>query len=643
MFNLFRSREKSVRIVLGAVLGLVSLSMLWYLVPGGGIGGPNVSGQNVVAAVGDEKVTTMDLQRAIQNLTRGQTNLPKNILAMYIPSIVNQLIESKALAYKAREMGLRVSDQELGDAIQSEFSQAFGKFDMTMYEQVLAQQGMTVPDFERQRREAILGLRLMGLEMQSLVVSDQEARAEYQRKNLKVGLQYIEFESKDFVSKVNKNPALVKAYFDKNRSLFRIPEKRDVELIVGTTADFVQSAQVAESQVRQEYQDNLDSYRSPERVKVRHILIKTQGKPKEEAPKLKAKAEALLTELQHGGNFAELAKKNSEDPGSAEKGGELGWIVRGQTVPNFEKTAFSLKPGELSGLVDTEYGYHIIQVEEKENARTQSFDDVKAQIMLDLKKQAAAENLKKAVDAAHAEIVRNPAQAEAIAKKYGLKFFKVDNFVSGGSLPEVNTEPQVVNAITSSAKGSVTDVEDLDKQGKAAFAVVTNIIPARNAEYAEMQNDVLQKYTAAESLRLSEEAAKTAADKAHKGESLQALAKEYGLTVKTAAPFTIDGAAEGIGAASMLAAAFQDNVGDVFGPVTAQGGQFICKVTEKIPADMSQFAKNKDSVVQGLNSQRQAVEEPLFRDSIVNDLKRRGKIKINQANLNRIIDSYQQG
>lgn len=643
MFNLFRSREKSVRIVLGAVLGLVSLSMLWYLVPGSGMGGPNVSGQNVVAAIGDEKITTTDVERAIQNITRGQANIPKQVLAMYVPSIVNQLIESKAMAYKAREMGLQVSDQELGDVIQGEFTQSFGKFDMTMYEQVLAQQGMTVPDFERERRDAILGMRLESLEMQSLIVSDQAARAEYARKNLKVGLDYIQFDPKTFESKVNKDPALVKAYFEKNRALFRVPEKRDVELIVGTSADFVQSAQVSDNQIRQEYQDNMDSYRLPERVQVRHILIKTQGKPKEDVPKLKAKADDLLKQLHSGANFADLAKKNSEDPGSAEKGGELGWIVRGQTVPNFEKTAFSLKPGEMSGVIETEYGYHIIQVEAKQEPRTQSFDDVKGQIALDLKKQIAADNLTKAVNAARDEIAKNPAQAEAIAKKYDLKFFKVDGYARGGALPELNTQPEIVNAIYNASKGGVTDVTDLSNQGKSAFAIVTNIIPARNAEFAEVQGDVLQKYTAAESQRLAEEAAKAAAEKAKKGESLETLAKEYGIQVKTAAPFTIDGAAEGIGSATMLSTAFTDKVGDVLGPIAAQNAQFVCRVTQKTPADMSQFEKNKDSIVQSLKSQQQVVQQPLFRDSVVSELKRRRKIKINNENLNRMITSFQAG
>jgi peptidyl-prolyl cis-trans isomerase D len=641
MFNLFRSRERTVRIMLGVLLGLVSLSMLVYLIPGG-MGGTSASGENVVAVIGNEKITAQDVQRAIQQVTRGQTNLPKGILGMYLPSIVNQLVEAKAMAYKAREIGLAVSDQELGDAIQAEFSSELGgKFDMNIYQMVLAQQGMTVADYEKQRRDAMLGIRLETLELGSLVVSDQDARAEYERKNLKVGLRYLDFDSKDFVPKVSKSPAALKSYFDKNRALFRTPEKRDVYLIVGTTADFVQSAKVSDDELRKEYQENIDSYRLPDRVKVRHILIKTQGKPKEEAAKLKAKAEDILKQLQQGADFAELAKTNSEDPGSGAKGGELGWIVRGQTVPNFEKTAFSLKPGELSGLVETEYGYHIIQVEDKQAGHLQTFDEVKPQLLADAQKELAASALKKAISDAHSEIVRNSGQAEAIAKKYHLRFFKLDNFTTSDALPEVNSQTEVMNPIFAAQKGAVTDVVNLDPQGKAAFAVIRNILPAHNAEYAEAEKDVVQHYTTAESLRLAQEAAKNAADRARKGESLETIGKDYGLTVKTAAPFTIDGAAEGIGAASLLSAAFKSNVGDVLGPIAAQSGQFVCKVSEKIPADMSQFEKNKDGVVQSLMSQKQTLQQPLFRNSVVADLTRRGKIKLNQNTIAKMVASYQ--
>ncbi|MBV9611965.1 MAG: peptidyl-prolyl cis-trans isomerase, partial [Acidobacteriaceae bacterium] len=312
-----------------------------------------------------------------------------------------------------------------------------------------------------------------------------------------------------------------------------------------------------------------------------------------------------------------------------------------QTVPNFEKTAFSLQPGQLSGLVETEYGYHIIQVEDKQAAHTQSLDEVKPVLTAQLRNEIGAEDVKKAIDAARAEILRNTGQAEAIAKKYNVRFFKVDNFARTGSLPEVNTPPDLVNAIFGTAKNGTTDVVDVQNQGKQAFAVITNIVPARNAEYAEVENDVLQRYTTADSLRLAQQAAQAAAERAHKGESLESLAKQYGIQVKTAAPFTIDGAAEGIGSASLLSAAFKGNAGDVIGPITAQSGEFVCKVSQKLPADMSQFAKNKDSIVQSLTQQRQTVEQPLFRQSIVSELKRRHKIKINEAALEHIIGSYQ--
>ncbi len=641
MFDLFRSREKSVRILLGVLLGLIAISMLLYLIPGGP-GNMGSGGENVLATVGDQKITATDVDRTMQNLTRGQQNLPRSVMAMYVPSVISQLVEAKAMAYQARQIGLKVSDQELGDAISAEFTAAMGgNFDVKTYQMMLAQQGMTVGDFENQQREAMLATRLENLEAQALVVSDHDARAEYQRKNLKIGLQFLDFEPNAFTGKVNKDPAAVKAYFDTHRDLFRIPEKRDVDLIIGNTADFVQSAKISDAQLAQEYQENIDSYRTPERVKVRHILIKTQGKSKEDVAKLKAKAEDILNQLHHGGDFAELAKKNSEDPGSAEKGGELGWIVKGQTVPNFEKTAFSLKPGELSGLVETEYGYHIIQLEDKQAAHTQTFDEVKPQLLADAQKQAAADLLKKAVDAARPQIAKNPAQAEAIAKKYNLRFFRADNLARTDALPDVNTAPELTNALFGAAKGATTDVVDLQNGTRQAFGVVTNIAPARNAEFAAVQSDVTQKYTEAQSQQLARNAAIAAAAEARQGKSLDVIAKQYGLTVKTAAPFTIDGAAEGIGAGTTLSAAFKAPVGGVVGPIAAQTGQFVCEVSQKIPADMSQFAQHKDAIVQEITQQRMSIQQPLFRQSVVDDLTRRHKIKMNEVALSRLLSSYQ--
>jgi peptidyl-prolyl cis-trans isomerase D len=641
MFDLFRSREKSVRLLLGVMLVLVAASMLIYLIPGG-FGNTGITGDNVIAAVGNEKVTETDVQRQIAMATRGQTNLPKGVLAMYVPNIVNQLIEQKAMAYKAKEMGLTLSDDELADTIQAEFApQMGGKFDKQMYLGYINQIGMTPASFENEQRDMILGSRLEELEKQSLVISDADARAEYQRKNMKVGLQYVAMDKNQFLSKVNTDPAAVKAYFERNRGLFRIPEKRSFDLIVGSSADFIQSAQVPDAQLMKDYNDSIDSFRTPERVKVRHILVMTQGKPKADVPVLKAKAEGLLKQLKAGADFGELAKKNSDDPGSAQKGGELGWVTHGQMVPNFEKASFSLKPGELSGIVETEYGYHIVQAEEKQEAHTQTFDEARPQLLLEAKKQVAADMLRKNIDAARADVLRNPSQAAAIAAKYGLKYFKQDNAANGTPLPDLPAPGELGSAISATAKGAVTDVSSFENEGKAAFAVVLNIAPARNGDFSEVQAQVLQRYTSDEAARLTEEAGKQAAESARKGESLEEIAKRYGTTVKTAAPFTVDGAAEGIGSGAQLAAAFKANVGDVIGPVNTGVGEFICKVSEKVPADMSQYAAGKAAIVQSLEQDKLRLQQPLFRDSVLTDLKRRNIVKMNQAAIDHMIERYQ--
>jgi peptidyl-prolyl cis-trans isomerase D len=245
------------------------------------------------------------------------------------------------------------------------------------------------------------------------------------------------------------------------------------------------------------------------------------------------------------------------------------------------------------------------------------------------------------MDAARDQVARTPAKAQDIATSLGLQFFKADGVSAGTPIPEINEMPQLSSAIFTTAKGGVTDVVNSEKSGKSAFAVINNVLPTRNAEYAEVQAQVEASYNGVESHRLAAEAAKAAAERARKGETIEAIAKDYGLTVKTAAPFTQDGAAEGIGSGSDLAAAFKANVGSIVGPVTVGANEFLCRVTDKMPADMNQFAQNKAAIVDSLQQQRQQVQGPLFRDSVVAELKKRGKIKMNDATISRLVGALQ--
>jgi peptidyl-prolyl cis-trans isomerase D len=642
MFNFFRSREKSARYLIGAILVVISLSMLLYLIPGGA-GGGSTSSPNVVATVGGDKITVGDVQGALERVAGSQPNFPRAFMAMYVPTIVNQYVEMYAKAYKAQKLGLSVTDEELASTIQRMMApQMGGKFDKNLYGAALEQRGFTIPQFESFLRVNMLSSRYDAIAGQSLVVTDSEARKEFERENEKVALQFIQFSQKDFASKVKPDSAALNAWFAKHRAQFQDPEKRSFELIVGSDVDFAKTVKPSDQDLRKSYQDNIDSYRTPERVMVRHVLIKTTDVPKDQVPKLHQKAEDILKQLKDGADFATLAKKNSDDPGSAQKGGELGWVVKGQTVPAFEKAAFSLKPNELSDVITTEYGFHIIQVQQHQDARVESFDEAKPQLLAEAQKELGAQNMEKAMTTARDETARNPSQAQAIAQKYGLRFFKVDQATTTTSLPELNTQQDVANAIFGARKGEVTQVIALNSPPKSAYGIVTGITPPHQAQFDEVQAQVVSQYTAEQAQKLMTDAANSAAQRAKKGESLELIAKSEGGQLKSAQPFTMMGAAEGIGAASTVADAFAPpaKVGDAFGPLTQGDSVFIYKITQKTPADMSTFAQNRENMIQTLKQKKGEVQGALFGDSIVADLKKHGVIKINNQAIQQLAASF---
>ena len=637
MFDLFRSREKSVRILLGALLLIVALSMLAYLIPGGPSTSMGTSSANVIAEIGDQKVTIQDIDRSLNSLKQGRS-VPPTLLAQYVPAIVNQLVWEKALAYKAKEIGITVSDQEIADLIQEQFGQ--GKtLDPATYQAMVAQQGQTVPQFESNLRAMYLSLRLQALAMQSVIVSEAEAKAEYERQNEKIGLDYLKLPQASFVSKVNRDPALVKAYFDANRGLFVTREKRSGDILVGSASDFIQGAKLSDEDLKKLYQMNIDSYRVPERAYVRHILVMTQGKPKEQVAELRAKAEAILAQLKKGADFADLARKESDDKTSAVKGGDVGWLTRGQTVPEFEQVAFALKPKEISGIVTTQYGFHIIQLMDRQVAHVRTFEEVKPELLAEAQKETGDKLLATAMSNARAELVKSPAQAEAIAKRNNLKFFSVDHVIPGSPLPDVGSRPEVNDAFVTTPKGGVSQVVNLENTGQAAIVVITDVFPPHPANFAEASQDVLDRYVAAESANLFRQAAKDAAQRLQKGESLEAVAKLYNGKVETAAPFTQLGSAEGIGPAKNLAEGFSKKPGDVFGPVFITGNAFVCKVTEVIPADMTKFAADRTHIIEILQREKTQAQDTVFRDSVLADLKRRGKVKLNEQAIDRIVQS----
>ena len=494
MFDLFRSRDKAVRYVLGALLIVVALSMCTYLIPGGGMTTGN-AGDNVVAEVGDSQITIRDVQAQMEQILRGG-RIPPEMAQVYVPQIIDQMISDQAVAYEAQRLGLNVSDSDVAEAIRAtpSFQPLFasGQFNKQAYENFLAQQGLTIPEFETNFKKQMLKTYLDNIALNGIVITPADVAAAYKKKNEKLKVEYVSFSADKFKSQVKPTTVELKTYFDSHRNSFTVPEKRGFDLLLVTEANVGQSIQVPEAALRRYYDVNIDKYRTPERVKARHILFMTQGKPPADIPKIKAKAEDVLKQVKHGGDFAALAKKYSDDTGSASKGGDLGWIVRGQTVKNFENAAFSMKPNQISDLVTTEYGFHIIQVLEKQQAHVQSFDEVKDQIAADIKREQVFDKMPQIADQARAALVKAPQQGAEIAKQDNLTFVHVDKAGTGDSLPQVGSAPELLSAVMSLKKGEVSQVVQLSGN-RLCIAAVTDIYPAHPAEFSDVEAQVRER------------------------------------------------------------------------------------------------------------------------------------------------------
>jgi peptidyl-prolyl cis-trans isomerase D len=635
MFDLFRSSQKGKKILLSVVLGVVALSMLLYLIPSGGQMGSR--DDQTVAEIGTEAVTVRQVEAGIRVAFRGAQVSPE-IASAIVPQIVEQTITDRALAFEAQRLGFQVTDAELANTLRS-FGQLGGLSPQQYRMTIEQQQNMTVPEFERNIRLAGFSDDIQSIAMQGAFVSPAEVEAEYRRRNDMAKLDYIAFDASRLSAQIKPTPQELKDYYDKNRAFFSAPETRGVQLIVADQVKVAAAIQVSDVQVQSYYNSHRDQFRTKERVRARHILVSILNKPQAEIPKLKAKAEDLLKQIKAGADFAKLAEQNSDDKTTAVKGGDLGWVMRGQMMPDFETATFALKPNQVSDVVAVNYGFHIVQVLEKEEAHLRPIDEVRTEIVAGLKSQTVSDRVQALADQARAELAKAPTTAQQIASKLGLIFANVDKFKAGDTIPELGADPQIGGAIASMQKGAVSQV--LQSGEKLVVAVVTNVNPPHPADFAEAEAQVRDRYGKEKAVQVATEKANKAAEIVKtNGGDLKAAAKSVGLEVKTTTPFNRTGAAEGIGDARYLGDAFDKPVGTVVGPLNVGTQTVLVKIVEKTSADMSKIDQERESIVNQLKKRKSAERADLLRDSVVNYLSQKGKIKIHQDVLERLKARY---
>jgi peptidyl-prolyl cis-trans isomerase D len=520
--------------------------------------------------------------------------------------IVQQLIEEEAALAEAARQGITASHAEIQARILAiPVFQENGVFvGEARYAQILESQNppLRPNEFEEEVRRSIVVEKLQGALTDWIVVADKDVEAEFNRRNEKVKMSLINVLAEKFKEGVSATDAEISAHFDANKEQYRVPEKRRVKYALIDADAIRQRTTVSAQDVQQHYDANRQQYSTPEQMQASHILLKTEGK---DDAAVKKQADELLAKIKGGADFAALASKVSEDPISAAKGGDLGFFERERMVKEFSDVAYTLKPGQVSEVVKSQYGYHIIKGGEKRTAATSPLDAVRPQIEDTLKYERAAKEADRIAGELVGQITK-PADFDTVAKTRGLVVGESGFFARGEQIAGVGASQDASSRAFELKDGEVS--EAVQSASGLVFLTVTgkqdSRLPTLEEIKARVRADVVQK-KAVEAAR--QKAAAIAAQV--KTGDFAAGAKSAGLEVKTTELIARGGgnALPDVGVSPEVeTTAFTLPQGGVSDPITTDTGAVIVKVLEKKSPTADEVKAGREAVkTQLLNEQRQ--------------------------------------
>ena len=564
---------------------------------------------DVIATVDGREITVARFRRAyLQQMQAYRNQFGGNMDERLLKQlgidqrIVQQMIEEEASLAEARRLGISASDQEVQQRITSlpAFQENGVFIGETRYRQVLQMQNppLRTDDFEDQVRRGITMEKLQAALTEWITVDDKEVEAEFRRRNEKVKLAVVNFPADRFREATAATDAEISAWFESHKNDYKVPEKRKVKYALIDMQAIRQRTQVSAEDVRREYEQNQEQYSTPEQVRASHILFKTEGKDEAEVRK---QAEAVLKRAKAGEDFAKLANEYTEEEVGKTRGGDLDFFGRGQMAKEFEDAAFALKPGEISDIVKTQFGLHIIKLTDRRAAATKSLDEVKGQIEDQIKweraqaeAQALADDLDKQID--------DPGDLDTVAKARGLTVAESGMFSRQEPIGGLGVAPAVAERAFEMKQGEVSDA--LRTPQGFVFITVTGTEPERmpglDEVKARVRDDVV-KSKAAETAR--QRAAALAAQL--KSGNLEAAARSAGLEVETT-----DLIARGspVGKAGISpavdAVAYTLPVNAVSDPIRTDDGAVVVKVLERKDVTPTELADGKKTLHDELVNER---------------------------------------
>ena len=642
MIRILQQDNRATKAIFAVVIGAAIITMVITLVPGifdnGAANNPSIYATVRTPGwlgriTGDSTaIKSEDVQRAAQQQMQ-QQQLPDFYL-QFVMSRAGQLeVERAVLAHEADHLGLHVSDDDLRHYLQNgpyaQYLFPGGKFigQEQYINFVESAFHLPITQFESEVKSDIELQRLQALVTGGVSVSDSAVRAQYLQTGTKVKFDYAVISAADIKTTINPSDAELQAFFKANATHYAnaIPETRKIAFISFDSSNLPSGqAQVSDADAQAYYNAHLDQYKTPEQVKTRHILITVpKGADAKTDAAAKAKAEDVLKQVKAGGNFAALAKKYSDDPGSKDQGGELPMIATSSLDPAYGQAAMALNSGQTSGLVRSSFGYHIIQTEAKDTAHVKTFAEVKPSIVVQLQTQKSAGAAQSYAAQLAAEARKDGLAKTAAAHK--LHVITTDYVAKTGIIPSLADSTSLLAAAFDAAKGAAPETASTG-EGYAIFQV-EDIQAAHAPDFASYKSHILDDYRAQKTPELLNAQLIKLSDRAKVLNDLHKAAAEMKIEVKSSDLVGRDAQVTDIGALSGAASVvFTMPKGAISGPINEGVSGAVIQLTDKQQPSADDIAKNFDVTKQKLLGQQRQEAFSVFVDSLMNRYEKAGAI-----------------
>ena len=514
---------------------------------------------------------------------------------------LDRLINRRLILTEAGMLEFDVSREELQNAIVSYPAfQTNGQFDSLRYQQILRSNKLTPQDFEANQREDLLINKVEQFITRGTKVLESEMLSFFHHTRDRVNLAYVQIDPQDFKNQVKVDEAAVRDYFDKHRENYRLADKRNILYVRFVPQDYLAEVEVTDQEIEEFYQLHQDDYREPKKVHARHILFRISEKAKTaEIQEILDRAKKVLDLARKGDNFAELARKYSDDS-TASKGGDLGYFKSGDMVKPFADSAFSLKKGEISDLVRTRFGVHIIKVEDIKEESVKPLAAVKETVRQSLKEERSREIALQRADS-FIDLSRALDDLQKAAAEAGLEVKESGLFAAEEPVPQLGRHPEINEIIFALRSKEISPAFSIGDDQLVAQLV--EIQDSRLEEFAEAQERVQEDWITEQSEVLARTQAQEWLETARQEGNLAKVARRNKLKINKTGLFTTVSPAPPFGnQRDMVITAFsltpeQPLPSEVY---EVDGKFIILQLEDSQPASENGFQKEKDSLAKQL-------------------------------------------